>query len=210
MLAKRTRGERAGLSRPAVLAAALHIVDTDGLGGLSMRRLAAELGVEAMTLYHYVSNKDDLLDGLIEEVVTQAKPAHDTADWREFLRSSALALRDALTRHPAVVPLITARPAGTMRNLDTMEYLLSRLTQVGFSPPRALTVLYAVIDATVSSCARTSTDTDRHAHLNTVDEARHPLLAQASRSDTSDQLEATLTALITGFATELAPGREPD
>jgi len=70
---KRTRADRAGLSREQVLDAALDLVDRDGVGALSMRRLGAELGVEAMTLYHYLPNKDALLDGIVERVMAQAE-----------------------------------------------------------------------------------------------------------------------------------------
>ena len=64
--ARRGRGERVGLSRQQILDAALGLVDRDGLKGLTMRSLGQELGVEAMTLYHYVPNKDALLDGLVD------------------------------------------------------------------------------------------------------------------------------------------------
>lgn len=74
MAAQRARGQRAGLTRQAVLEAALRLVDQEGLKALSMRRLGAELGVEAMTLYHHVPNKTALLDGMIEQVVAEAVP----------------------------------------------------------------------------------------------------------------------------------------
>ena len=72
---KRTRADRAGLSRGQVLDAALDLVDRDGVAALSMRRLGAELGVEAMTVYHYLPNKDALLDGIVERVMAQAETA---------------------------------------------------------------------------------------------------------------------------------------
>ena len=68
-MGKRTQGERAGLSRELVLDAAVGLVDRHGLDGLSMRKLGATLGVEAMTLYHYFPNKAALIDGLVEWVV---------------------------------------------------------------------------------------------------------------------------------------------
>ena len=85
-MASRGQGERAGLSRGLVLDAAVALVDSDGLDRLSMRRLGAALGVEAMTLYHYVPNKAALLDGLVEWVLQHSATASDLAgglswDW---------------------------------------------------------------------------------------------------------------------------------
>src|ERR1700722_16740255 len=86
-MGKRTQGERAGLSRELVLGAAVGLVDRDGLDGLSMRKLGAALGVEAMTLYHYLPNKASLLDGLVEWVLehTATAPDHETLPWDEML-----------------------------------------------------------------------------------------------------------------------------
>ncbi|MGW7052460.1 TetR/AcrR family transcriptional regulator [Streptomyces sp. NPDC054887] len=122
------RGRRAGdrgrygrLSRERVLATALEVVDRDGLSGLSMRGLGAELGVEAMALYRYAPSKDALLDGLVETFCQElhldldqdpaARP--DPADWRGELRRVALAAHGAALRHPHVVPLLATRLLST-------------------------------------------------------------------------------------------------
>src|SRR5690625_7831205 len=84
------RGRRVGLTRAKVLSAALEIIDRDGLQGLSMRRLGAALGVEAMTIYHYVPNKDALLDGVLEEASRRSQPPGPwTGSWQAQLRADA-------------------------------------------------------------------------------------------------------------------------
>lgn len=113
----RGQGERAGLSRDLVLGAAVVLVDSEGLEGLSMRKLGAALGVEAMTLYHYLPNKASLLDGLVEWVIehTATGPAADGLPWDEALRRYAETLRTILLGHPGVLPLFFTRPVVTPR-----------------------------------------------------------------------------------------------
>ncbi|MBB2745346.1 UNVERIFIED_ORG: AcrR family transcriptional regulator [Microbispora rosea subsp. rosea] len=100
---------RVGLSREKVLAAALALVDREGIAALSMRRLGSELGVEAMTLYYYVPNKDAVLDGLIDMAVSRVT-VEPVGPWREWLRAFAVAIRRELLAHPALLPLVATRP----------------------------------------------------------------------------------------------------
>ena len=88
------------MSRAQVLDAALSLVDRDGVAALSMRRLGAELGVEAMTLYHYLPNKDAVLDGLVERVMAEAETGLADGPWDQALTSYARSLRATLLRHP--------------------------------------------------------------------------------------------------------------
>ncbi|WP_217237886.1 TetR/AcrR family transcriptional regulator [Streptomyces sp. AC555_RSS877] len=115
------RGGHARLSRERVLAAALELVDREGLSALSMRSLGAELGVEAMSLYRYAPGKDALLDGLVEVLylqlegrlaeapVQRAPPAAERPDWRAGLRRIALTTYDVCVDHPQAVPLLSTR-----------------------------------------------------------------------------------------------------
>ncbi|OEJ28093.1 TetR family transcriptional regulator [Streptomyces agglomeratus] len=115
------RGRYGRLSRERVLATALEVVDRDGLSGLSMRKLGAELGVEAMALYRYAPSKDALLDGLVEgfcrevhQELDQHPPAGGGADgWRRELHRIALANHGVALRHPNVVPLLATRLLST-------------------------------------------------------------------------------------------------
>ncbi|MEU8317420.1 TetR/AcrR family transcriptional regulator C-terminal domain-containing protein [Nonomuraea sp. NPDC048881] len=154
MSPKRTRGQNAGLTRQAILRAALALADREGLKALSMRRIGQELGVEAMSLYQHVDSKDALLDGLVEQVVTQAAPLlTEAASWQEALREYAHALLRALLAHPNVVPLVVSRPAITPGNLRLMEEGLRVLRAAGLPPDRALDMLYAVTGFVVGHVA---------------------------------------------------------
>jgi AcrR family transcriptional regulator len=148
------RGRYGKLSREKVLVCALEVVDRDGLSGLSMRRLGAELGVEAMALYRYASGKDALLDGLVEAFFLELEkglgggPADEPAPtgWRDELHRIALAAHAVALRHPHVVPLLATRllstpmarrPAAVLRG---DERILALLASAGMSDRQTVAV----------------------------------------------------------------------
>ena len=88
-----TAAIRTPLSRERVTTAALLLIDADGLDALSMRKLGAALGVEAMSLYNHVANKDDLLDGMVDLVVSEIDLPSDATDWKEAMRRRAISAR---------------------------------------------------------------------------------------------------------------------
>ncbi|WP_345578361.1 TetR/AcrR family transcriptional regulator C-terminal domain-containing protein [Nonomuraea rosea] len=90
---------RTQLTRDKVITAAIDLADRDGIDAVSMRRLAQELGVEAMSLYTHVRNKDDLLDGMIDAVIGKIPITTDGPDWKTSLRRTALAARAVVLRH---------------------------------------------------------------------------------------------------------------
>ena len=90
---------RTQLTRQRVVAAAIELADRDGIEALSMRRLAQELGVEAMSLYTHVRNKDDLLDGMVDAVISEIPITADGVDWKTSLRQTVLAARSVVLRH---------------------------------------------------------------------------------------------------------------
>src|SRR6266571_174997 len=99
-----------------------------------MRKLAQELGVEAMSLYHYVANKNDILDGIVDIVVTEIDvPSHD-ADWKAALRQIAVSAHDVLSRHPWACSLMLGPTRVLVARLRYMESLLATLREGGFSP----------------------------------------------------------------------------
>ena len=111
-------GRREPLTRERVLEAAVALADDEGLPGLTMRALAAVLGVEAMSLYHHVANKDALLDGVVEVVMGEVHAAARTAeadapspdvDWRGALRSRVLAAREVMLAHPWAPAVLESR-----------------------------------------------------------------------------------------------------
>lgn len=134
------------LSRNHVLDAALNLVDHEGITGLSMRKLGAALGIEAMTLYYYFPNKDAILDSLVERVALQALtvPIGQLAAWPEWLRALAVGFHSVLLQHPRLVPLIATRPVQTPDALRAVEQIAAALCDAGFSPLRAFRVINTV------------------------------------------------------------------
>ena len=93
------------MSRERVLRAAIEFADANGIDSLSMRKLARELGVEAMTLYYYVANKKDLLEGMTDLVAAEIELPAEDLDWKSAIRSRATSAHAALARHHWVSPL---------------------------------------------------------------------------------------------------------
>src|SRR3954453_10140535 len=100
---------RARLSRERVLRAAVALADSGGLEALTMRRLGEDLGVEAMSLYKHVANKDDLLDGMVDLVFAEIELPAPGAEWRTAMRERAVSARAALLAHPWATPLMQSR-----------------------------------------------------------------------------------------------------
>jgi TetR/AcrR family transcriptional regulator, tetracycline repressor protein len=143
------RGENvpapAGLSRERVCGEALALVDAEGLEALSMRRLGARLGVEAMSLYRHVRNKADLLDALHAAVLGDLKPeGGDARDWRELLGGLARALRTTLLQHPHVLPLFTTRPVRAPEAVATVTRVQDAMAHAGFRPAEIEQAIYVV------------------------------------------------------------------
>jgi AcrR family transcriptional regulator len=126
---------RVPLSKERVLRAALRLADEDGIESLTMRRLAQELGVEAMSLYYYVPNKDEILGGIVNLVVSEIEVPSGGGDWKKAIRRSAISFHDALRRHPWVTNLMTSGPPGIgPAQLRYSDALLRRFREAGFSP----------------------------------------------------------------------------
>lgn len=121
-----------GLTRETLITTALSIVDKDGLGALSMRRLGAELGVDPMAAYRHLPNKEALLDGVVEAVIAEVDLAVDPAlDWAGQLRQLIDANLKALLAHPNTVPLLAQRPLSTPRSMLLVEKALSITSAAG-------------------------------------------------------------------------------
>jgi AcrR family transcriptional regulator len=105
----------------------MELVDRDGLDALTIRRLAAELGVDAMTIYRHAASKDDLLDGLIDVAVADLHLDPNAEDWRAQLHSLADQIRAASRAHPNVFPLLLTRPLST--SLTTRPRSVLRITE---------------------------------------------------------------------------------
>lgn len=150
------------LTPAEILARALEIVDAEGLEKLTMRRLARELGVEAMTLYHHFPNKEAILDGVAEAILNEMTlPEPIPEDWMDLLVSMCLAFRRTLARHPNALPVLMARPLNPPEGATVTP--VGVLQDQGFDPVdmiemyqalMALTFGHAVVSAVSPSPSR--------------------------------------------------------
>src|SRR4051812_19585483 len=123
----------APLNRERVLRAAIALADRDGLEALSMRKLGTELGIEAMSLYNHVKNKSDLLDAIVDLVLTDIEVPPAGTPWKEAMRSRSISAHDVLVAHPWAAMQIMSRLTigpGMTKYLDST---LGRLLEGGFT-----------------------------------------------------------------------------
>ena len=123
---------RLPLSRERVLRAAVELADESGIESLSMRKLGQELGVEAMSLYNHVANKDDLLNGIVELVASEIEEPPDEADWKAALRQTAISSHQVFLRHRWACSLMMRSGVSPTR-MRWAESVLRTLRESGFS-----------------------------------------------------------------------------
>jgi AcrR family transcriptional regulator len=141
-------GRRARLSRERVLLGAMTVADAGGIASLTIRSLAAELGVKPMSVYHHVANKDEILDAIVDLVFSEIElPALD-GDWQVEMRRRADSAREALRRHPWAIGLLASRTRPGPATLKHHDAVIGSLRGAGFSVEMTAHA-YAVIDAYV-------------------------------------------------------------
>lgn len=124
---------RPPLTKGRVLQAAVDLADREGLGALTMRRLGAELGVEAMSLYKHIANKEEILDGIVELVIGEIEIPREGANWREAMRRRAISARDVFSRHSWAVGLLGGRDSFGPNALRYLDAILGNLRSADFS-----------------------------------------------------------------------------
>jgi AcrR family transcriptional regulator len=144
--------ERLPLSRERVLQAAMAIADGGGLAGLTIRSLAKSLETKPMSLYHYVRNKDEILDGIVDAVFNEIELPVTGGEWKAELKRRAVSARDVLRRHPWAIALMESRTVPGPANLRHHDAVLGTLRAAGFSLPLAAHT-YALLDAYVYGSA---------------------------------------------------------
>ncbi|HSU36094.1 MAG TPA: TetR/AcrR family transcriptional regulator [Propionibacteriaceae bacterium] len=124
---------RPPLNRERVLSAAIVLADSGGIESLSMRRLAQELGVKAMSLYNHVTDKEDILDGIVDLVFGEIAVPSELDDWRETMRLRANSAHQALLRHPWASPLMQSRTNPGPATLRHHDAVIGSLRAAGFT-----------------------------------------------------------------------------
>jgi TetR/AcrR family transcriptional regulator, tetracycline repressor protein len=128
---KRGRTPRPQLSRDVVVAAALKVVEAEGGDALTMRRVAEEIGVSASSLYGYVANKEELVQLVLEQIMTEIPPPRPDVDWQDMLRAWARDTLAVFRRHPGVAGLTLGRVPFGPSLLSAMEHTLASLRSAG-------------------------------------------------------------------------------
>ena len=189
---------RPGLSRDAILEAAIGLLDREGLAALSMRKLGAALGVEAMSLYNHVPSKDALLDGIHERILLSLEPPASARSWQAFVRHQAHALHRALLAHPNAIPLFATRPAATPAAIERLDRYLEVLLRAGFKPLDALSIVQLVAQLVVGHAMWTTS-----VEMVILDDDAPPHVQQVERViqkwDPDRELELGIDALLHGF-----------
>jgi AcrR family transcriptional regulator len=147
---------RGRLSKERVLQAAVALADRDGIEALSMRKLAEELGVEAMSLYYYVANKDDILAGMLELVMEEIETPSGgpgTQGWKEAIRTGAISFHDVLRKHTWARTLMLSPKTLRPWRMRFMEWLLERLQKGGFSADLTYHAYHALDSHLIGSTA---------------------------------------------------------
>jgi AcrR family transcriptional regulator len=140
----RTASERAPLSPDRVFEAGIALADAHGLEALTMRRLAQELGVEAMSLYHHVANKDELLDGMLDRVLGSIDLADAGTDWKAGIWRTAMSANQVLFAHPWAANLALSGPHLSDARIRYMDHVLGTLRRGGFTAEEADHAYHAI------------------------------------------------------------------
>ncbi len=215
---------RGPLSRARIVAAALAVLDADGLAGLSMRRVARELDTGAMSLYRHVSGREELLDLVLVELAAAIPVSPPGASWREDAAALARDVRRALLRRRDLTLLLTARLGQGPAALATLDRALGIFLRAGFAPREAVLANHALGAYVAGSCtwaavglggaadpavraARARDAADRLADLPLSAFPNVALVAADLFVGSADErFEDGLAALLDGFAARLPGG----
>jgi AcrR family transcriptional regulator len=167
---------RPALSRDRVLSSALAVADAGGIASLTIRSLAEHLGVKPMSVYHYVANKDEILDGIVDLVFGEIELPVAGGDWRSAMSRRADSARTALRRHPWAIGLMESRTAPGPATLRHHDAVIGALRAAGFSV--AMTAhAYALIDSYIYGFALQEVSLPFNGP-ETVDDVTEPMLRQ--------------------------------
>jgi len=220
------------LTLEAILRTAIALADTEGLDAVSVRRIAAALHARPMSLYTFVSSKDDLVELMVDEVMGELLLDHIPDDWQEALRAIARHTRAVGASHPWLITAISQRPPIGPNALRHMDQSLAAIASLGPDTARATSLLLAVDMLTIGYAAlalaelqmrhrQGLTDSEWRASTESyfarlVGSESHPHLASLGspavlrRGDDDEAFEDALSWLLNGFAATLDSARRPD
>lgn len=204
---------RSPLSKKRVLRCAVRLADKEGIEALSMRKLARALDVEAMSLYNHVKNKDDIIDGMVDIVVSEIEVPDLKANWKAAMRSRAISAHKVLLRHPwATMPLVSRINVGPAM-LRYIDATLGCLLEAGFSSEmadRAWNALDSHIYGFTLQALNFPVETDAYAataaeYLPMIQADKYPYMNRLSRQvaegqyDGINQFEFGLDLILDGL-----------
>ena len=185
MEALRRPGRKPKVSREQVLDAALALADEGGLAAVTMASVGARLGVEAMSLYRHIGNKEEMLDGLVDRVFAELSVPEDARDWREALRGQAISVHDALRRHPWAIALMESRAQPGPANLGHHDRVVGLLFAAGFDGRTAVRI-YNLLDSYIYGFA--------------LQEATLPFTSPEEMAEQSEQMLAAMEGVYPNLA----------
>ncbi len=196
------------LTRNAIVSKARTLLQEEGIGALSIRRLAGRLSVSPMALYRHVADRQDLLEAVLVDIIRHDDiAAHDETDWRAWLVETCKRMRRSLMQNPEIIPIFAETDRMSAAELASFDRVLSRLSEAGLSDEMAAKAFHVTVSFTFGSLAYEQFKFRKltNKKLPTKKElaASHPSVARAARhlatplSDT--EFEASLKRILQGF-----------
>lgn len=201
------------LSRARAVEIAIAVLDAEGPGAVTMRRVARDMGVPLMSLYRHVRSKDDLESAVVEALVAAVRPEAAEGGWDAALRAWAVAYRAMVMRHPDAAPLLAARPAAAYRGrADDVETALRALAEEGLSPAAARVHLRAALVAITGFCNAQAAARRSAEEAPAPPDPGRPLLAALmadlrSGSSADEVFDAMVSGVVAGIASAIADAR---
>lgn len=204
--------ERTPLNRDRIARAALGLVDREGLAALTMRRLGSELGVEAMSLYNHVTNKDDLLDAIVDRVYGEVELPSRELPWKQQARGVFRGFRQVGVDHPEAFALLTQRAGPSVEALKVLSRVFAIYRQAGLSDLqawRAFQVSASYVVGFVATQHGTMSETAQRNGIDLseldTDDPDLNLFGQMNSRDEDDDFDAAVELLLSGFEAQLGP-----
>jgi AcrR family transcriptional regulator len=186
--------QREPLSRDRVLSAAMLVADAGGIASLTIRSLAAELGVKPMSVYHHVANKDEILDGIVDIVFGEMELPAIEGEWRTEIRRRSISARDVLKRHPWSIELLQSRTSPGTATLRHHDAFVGTLRHAGFSMEMTAHA-YALVDSYVFGFALSEASLPMDSPEE-VPEIAEPMMARVSPEEFPHLIEFSVEHIL--------------